>query len=217
MAKRKAKKQSRKKESQSRKNKPSKLSKLWISIKVTLAVSVLLILLLILAFFMAQVTGSSIFAFTGLSMFQESSPFELTENDVFSMKDLSGDKVKVFGIGLGSSAEEVHEVLGKGDAQQLHEPNVLNLEYGESIETDGIGLLIHMESGIVTSITVKEPFNKYLQGKSKVQGDKTDLYRIHGKPSRLEIHYPFTYYYYDNENYDVIMDAGDMNGYTFRY
>ena len=143
MAKRNTKKQSRKKVNQPNRNKSSKLSKLWMSVKITLAVAVLLILLLVLAFFVGQLTGNSIFAFTGLSMFQEKSQFELTENDLFSMEGFSGDKVKIFGIGLGSSSEEVHEVLGKGDAQQFHEPNILNLEYGESIETDGAGLLVH--------------------------------------------------------------------------
>lgn len=176
--------------------------------KVTLSVLTLLILFLALAYLIGQVTGAAIFSF--------GSPYELTENDVLVNSDFMVNTIGIFGVKLGDHYQEVIDKLGRPDVQQLHPPNVVNWEYSTKIETDGTGLIIHMESGIVTSMTIKKPFNKYLVGESKVLGEKEDIYRKFGKPDRLNINYPFTYYYYDNKGFDVIADAGNINGYTFR-
>ncbi len=178
------------------------------SLKITLAVTTLLILLLVMGYLIGQVTGASILGFND--------PYELTESDVFANIDFQGYRVSVFNVKLGDSYQTVIKKIGRPDVQQLHPPNIVNWEYSTKIDTDGSGLIIHMEGGVVTSFTVKKPFNKYLSGNSKIQGEKEDIYRIFGKPDRLKINYPFTYYYYDNKGLDVIADAGDINGYNFR-
>ena len=178
------------------------------SLKITLVVATLLILFLVMGYLMGQVTGASIFGFND--------PYELTESDVFANSDFQGYKVSVFDVKLGDSYQDVIKKIGRPDVQQLHPPNIVNWEYSTKIDTDGTGLIVHMESGVVTSFTVKKPFNKYLSGDSKIQGEKEDLYRIFGKPDRLNINYPFTYYYFDNKGFDVITDAGDINGFNFR-
>ena len=186
----------------------TKKSGMKIGLKWTLSIAVLLILFLAMAYLIGQITGASIFSFSG--------PYELTKNDVFSIPNFDVTKISVFGVQLGDSYKIVMDKMGKPDVQQLHPPNTVNWEYNKKIETDETGLLIHMDSGIVTSITIKKPFNKYLTGESKVEGEKTDIYRKFGKPDRLEVKYPFTYYYYDNKGFDVIADAGKINGYTIR-
>lgn len=179
------------------------------TLKITLAVATLLILFLVMGYLIGQVTGASIFGFND--------PNELTESDVLANPDFNGNKVSVFDIRLGDSYQEVIKKLGRPDVQQLHPPNIVNWEYSKKIGTDETGLIIHMESGIVASFSVKKPFNKYLSGESKVEGEKLDIYRKFGKPDRLAINYPFTYYYYDDKGFDVIADAGKINGYNFRF
>ena len=178
------------------------------TLKVVVSVSTLLILFLVIAFLIGKITGATIFS---------GDEYELTDNDVLAIKDFTGSKISVMGVKIGDPYQEVIKKIGRPDVQQLHPPNVINWEYSKNIDTDGSGLLIHMESGIVTSITIKKPFNKYLEGDSRVDGIKEDVYRRFGKPDRLKINYPFTYYYYDNKGFDVILDAGKINGYTFRF
>ena len=176
--------------------------------KVGISVVTLLILFLVIAYLIGEITGATIFS---------GSPYEITENDVLAIKDFTGSKVSVMDVQLGDPYQDVIKKLGRPDVQQLHPPNIVNWEYSKNIDTDGSGLIVHMESGIVTSITIKKPFNKYLEGESRVDGIKEDVYARFGKPDRLNINYPFTYYYYDNKGFDVILDAGKINGYTFRF
>ncbi|MDP4012617.1 MAG: hypothetical protein Q8R00_03365 [Candidatus Nanoarchaeia archaeon] len=186
-----------------------KQSKFATGFKFVFAGVVLLVLLLVMGFLVGQITGAAVFG--------SNNEYELKGNDIFAnLKDFNNMRVSILGIKLGDTSEVVLEKLGKPDIQQIHPPNVLNWEYGDKIETDGVGLIVHMEGGIVTSLIVKKPFNKYLVGASKIEGVKEDIYRKYGKPDRLEIHYPFTYYYYDNEGFDVIADAGKINGYVIR-
>ncbi len=109
---------------------------------------------------------------------------ELTEKAVLDEKILA-NLITVKGVKLGDDIGMAKQKLGNPDFEQGFEPNLLNLEYSSTIDTLGSGLLLHFESGILTRITIAEPFNKYLKDKIKIGSTSEDLYKFFGKPTEI--------------------------------
>ncbi len=111
--------------------------------------------------------------------------YELTEFAAIDEK-IAANLVTIKGVKLGDIPTTVKEKLGNPDFQQAFDPNILNFEYSSTIDTLGSGILLHFEGGILTRITIAEPFNKYLKDKIKIGSTTEDLYKHLGKPTKIE-------------------------------
>lgn len=146
----------------------------------------------------------------GLSIFNKSE-FEITKNDVLANKVNSKD-IEFYGIKLGDSIDKVRSKMGKPDYENRYQGNVINLEY----EYDSsVGLLFHVESGIITSVTVKESFNKHLVGATMIQYSKEDMLRKFGAADNVESIYPYRVYTYNDLGVKFIIDRDQENGMIF--
>ncbi len=94
--------------------------------------------------------------------------------------------------------------------------DISNFEYKTLLETDKIGLVVHLENGVVERITFKEPFNKYLKGKTKIvpEYDKQELFDFFGVPTRKSVMKPFEIYHYEDRGLEVLFNEKGWNGFT---
>lgn len=159
--------------------------------------------------------------FTGLSILSDKQ--EVTKIDVLKdFNEFSAEKVSVKGISLGSKAEEVAEKLGKPDIQTLHPPNIANFEYGPSLGYPNIALLIHMEAGYVTRMTVRKIFNDKLIGNTKINYNKEGIYKKFGVPDNQKFQ-PISnteavkIMSYDKKGLEIITDGGDAVAFSLFY
>lgn len=146
----------------------------------------------------------------GISLFKDNKS-EITTSDVFANKILSKD-IEFFGIKLGDSIADVRNEMGKPDYENKYQGNVVNLEYEYNGE---VGILFHIESGVLTSITLKESFNKYLEGTTRIQYSKDDMLRKFGSADKVESLYPYRIYIYDDMGVKFIIDRDQQNGLIF--
>jgi len=111
--------------------------------------------------------------------------YELIDVDVFALDDWHTSEVSVMGVMLGDSTEKATEILGYPNAQTMHEKNIVNMEYSSNVGMNGTGLILHFENGILRRITLREPFNKFLKGSTKIQYTKDKMYALFGKPDDI--------------------------------
>jgi hypothetical protein len=143
--------------------------------------------------------------------------YELTEDDAFAIQGVLSTNISVFGTHLGSTMEEVIEAVGQADNQNVPADGQMNWEYSASLDMEKIGLLFHFDDEKVTRITVKKPFNKYLQGSTQINHTKEDLYKMFGKPDKMQLLTFFTVYSYYDQGIEVFMDGPKMNGFSLAY
>lgn len=117
---------------------------------------------------------------------EQTEKIEITSTDILSMPDFNSKKLSVMGIQLGDTKEKVIETIGVPDSQTSYPPSIVNMEYSKRIELDETGLLIHFENDIATRITLREPFSKYLIGKTKITLTKDQVYGLLGKPDETK-------------------------------
>lgn len=110
--------------------------------------------------------------------------FEMTQVDVFSreLRDtITSDMITVFGLKLGDRFEQVFFVLGEPDDKtEFPVDDIINLEYGESLGLNGIGVIFHFDSYVLTRIAFYKPFNKYLIGDTQINHTKREIYDLFG-------------------------------------
>jgi len=145
--------------------------------KIYLIPALVIIFLVLFAIFIPKRNANEIIEVRNL--------YEITEKDII-MEKISAGLVSVKGVKLGDTLDRVKEKLGNADFQRSYPPNVLNWEYASSIDTLGTGILLHFENGILTRITLAEPFNKYLIDKTKIGSTTEDLYKNLGKPTDIK-------------------------------
>jgi len=150
------------------------------------------------------------------------SPYEITKNDVLVDKNLDGKKVSVFGIRLGDSMEDVRDELGEPDKETPYPPDLTNWEYGKSLKLEGTGLIMQFKSGILIRMTFKEEFNKYLQGQTKIEQTKDEVYQLLGAPSAIrhvqankESSRAYKVATYAQKNMEIILLKDVENGLSF--
>ncbi len=148
-----------------------------------------------------------------------SGPYEITETDLFSMPNYHSLNVTVLTIRLGDTEERVLTQLGKPDninTYQDQDMTITNFEYKTLLETDKIGLVVHLENNVVERITFKEPFNKYLKGKTKIVPEytKEELFNLFGEPTSKTIMDPFTVYHYEDRGLEILFNEKGWNGFT---
>jgi hypothetical protein len=140
---------------------------------------------------------------------------DITKEDIFKSQDITSRDISIFGIKLGDTPETVHRFLGKPDITTPYDPNILNIEYSESLGTEEVSLLIHFESGVITRMTIMAPFNKYLKGSTRIQYTKEDLFRKFGRPDESRLGYPFKEYDYNDLGITFIIDRNQQVGMSF--
>lgn len=143
--------------------------------------------------------------------------YDMALDDILSVKGIVSTDITIFGAGLGSSMMDIVERVGKPDLQQSPRPGVVNVEYREWFNLTKIGLLFHFENDTVTRITIKHPLNDYLHGETVINHTKEDLYRMFGKPDKIQLLSTFTVYSYYDQGIEVIMDGPKMNGFSLIY
>ena len=115
--------------------------------------------------------------------------YEITKTDVFSDPNtINLREVSVKGVILGYNYNQVIEKLGIPDLQLTPEPEILNLEFGKSLNLEETGIIIQLRDNVVRRITLRKPFNEFLTGKTKITHTKDEIYTdIIGKPDEIFI------------------------------
>ncbi|HLD02141.1 MAG TPA: hypothetical protein VJC07_00375 [Candidatus Nanoarchaeia archaeon] len=140
--------------------------------------------------------------------------FEITKSDVIA-SNLNAKDMTFFGAKLGDTRDSVIKNLGKPDYAKAYSGYVENLEYSTKFDMADVGLLFHLENGIVTSIVVKQPFNKYLQGDTMIDWTKDEMLQRFGSADSAEVQYPFKIYTYNDRGIKFIIDRKEQNGWVF--
>lgn len=109
------------------------------------------------------------------------SKYEIARDDVFMLSNgsFNSSEISFLGVMLGDSYESVLARLGIPDMIYITaDKSSKNLDYRERIGIGGTdpALTIHIENDTVTRITVKPPFNKYLQGNTSLGQTKEFIY-----------------------------------------
>ncbi len=138
---------------------------------------------------------------------------EITAYDIFPLGEKTSEDISVFDVALGSTQAEVIGKIGLPDLETTY-PMSANWEYREGLLLDSVGLLIHFDNGIVTRITIKESFNKYLHGEAVIDHDKADIFRLFGKPDESKLLSYFTQYTYYGKGFEVFQSRKIMNGFS---
>ena len=149
----------------------------------------------------------------------ETSSLEITETDIFALSDYHSLQVTVNGVKLGDREPTVLTKLGKPDninTFQDEDVKIVNFEYKTAIETEKIGLVIHMKNGKVQRITFKQPFNKYLKGKTQIMPEytKEQIFELFGVPTSKEIMKPFTVYRFEDKGIEAFYNEKGWNGFA---
>lgn len=171
--------------------------------------------------FLMSILVLSLFASCDQSMLRSTAQpdqpkYDITETDIFAIPDIHGEQVTVFGIGLGDSKERVLVRLGDPDSvMEFPDIDTVNFEYAARLNMTNPGLLIQLRNGTVAKMTVKQPFNQYLHGKTIIEHTKEDIYfKLLGVPDSQEDHALLRIFYYEDEGFEVFVKKGLMNGFS---
>ena len=82
--------------------------------------------------------------------------------------------------------------------------------------------MFQFKSGILTRITIKQPFNKFLKGETKIDHTKEEIYAMFGNPdSSRYVQYSsstgraYRLMNYMSRNMEIILLGEDQNGFSF--
>ncbi|MBU1198291.1 MAG: hypothetical protein KKF46_05225 [Nanoarchaeota archaeon] len=114
---------------------------------------------------------------------REESKYEIAEDDVFSLggMDFKSTDISFLGVMLGDSMAEMVARLGQpNDMYIASDKSYTNANYRKTIGIGEIeeGLTFHLEDDVITRITVKPSFGKYLHGNTSIGTTKQTLYII---------------------------------------
>ena len=148
--------------------------------------------------------------------------YEVTEQDVLSLSHVPAEQITIKGVQFGDSLETVIEKLGFPDSQQVTGEGYINVEFGKKLGLESTGVIVHLENNRVTRMTIKEPLNEFLQGKTKIGLTKEEMVAILGTPSKLE-RLPVTkgstrlmrLYSFNERNIGILMVSGHHNAVIF--
>lgn len=152
---------------------------------------------------------------------QSPAKYELTETDIFSLPTINAKEISVKGVMLEYTQEQVTEKLGQPDKQFSPKPNIINMEYGKQLELFDTGLIVQLRDGKVRKMTLKEPMNALLIGKTKIVHSKDEIYFLVGKPDET-LFIPVTstsalvyrLLQYKEKGIEVIIRKDQENGFT---
>ncbi len=138
---------------------------------------------------------------------------EITERDVVPLlfnESLNSTQVTVRGVQLGDSKQNVTAALG-APYNFTRFDDVLNYYYRGG---NGTALIVHMENETVTRITLQQPFNEQLHGKTVINETKSGIYRDLGLPDSKDIAFKYIIFEYEKEGVEIITFRGDEFGFS---
>ncbi len=152
---------------------------------------------------------------------QTQAKYELTETDIFSLPNINAKEISVKGVVLSDTQEQVIDKIGDPDNQFSPRSGIINMEYGKQLGLFDTGLIIQLRDGKVRKITVKQPFNPFLQGETKITHTKEEIYHLLGKPDET-LFVPITptsvliyrLLQYKDKGIEVIIRKQEQNGFT---
>ncbi len=113
--------------------------------------------------------------------------YEITRDDIFTIKNFTSDQVSVLGVRVGDSQTSALDTLGSPDNRRDYPSDAItNLEYSTKIGLNQTGLIIHVKNSRIARISMLPPFNKHLQGKTRIIHNKTVIYNMFGAPDDLQ-------------------------------
>ena len=146
-----------------------------------------------------------------LSLVSES--IELTQVDGLKVIDdfkANASVLRVKGVGIGSSMEDVIEAWGKPDGVDGYPTeNTINLRYDDKAANLTI-VTFHLVDDSVERIVLKGGSSSLLA--TKVAGTIDDVVRRFGKPDKMETTNYYTIYYYYLEGLEVYHKAKVVQG-----
>jgi len=110
--------------------------------------------------------------------------YEITKTDIFSLEDFNANEISVKGVKVGDRLSDVIDIIGTPDLRTDFDVGVSTLEYSKKIGLDKTGLIITSDNDVVTSITIREPFDEFLLGKTKTNYTKDKIYGMFGIPDK---------------------------------
>lgn len=136
------------------------------------------------------------------------SKYEIAEDDIFTLTkgDFESTEISFFGLMLGDSYEDVLARLGIPDVMfQPADESYRNMDYKRKIGIGGqvSGLTFHLENDVVTRITVKPPFKKYLHGNTSIGTDKEIIYILLDVPDYQDFLSTFRIFFYVEKGVEV--------------
>lgn len=154
---------------------------------------------------------------------RSSALYEITETDILGIKNFRSDQVSVLGIMLGDAQAHVLDTLGSPDNRRDYPSDgIINLEYSKKIGLNETGLIVHIKNGNVARISMLQPFEKKLIGKTKISYNKTDLYNLIGAPDDMQFipvspgsALVYRLLSYKNNGLEVTMRRSVQNGLNF--
>lgn len=141
--------------------------------------------------------------------------YEITQDDIFLLmqsEDLNSTQIAVKGVKLGMSESNVLSLIPSPDNFTLFQGEgmtITNLEYGGSLGLEGVGLIIHLENDVVTTITLKEEFNSMLVGDTRLGKSDADIYYAIGVPDEKNLLFKYEVMMYNDYGVDIITFRGD--------
>jgi len=154
---------------------------------------------------------------------QNTAKYELTETDIFSLEDFNANDVSVMGIKVGDRTKNVLEVLGTPDKEINVGRGISTFEYSKGIELEETGLILSLNNGILESITIREPFNKYLTENTKIEFTKDEVYNMFGIPDETifmpmqeNSAFVIRVMRYETIGLDFIIRGDNVLGFSFR-
>ncbi|MBS3175876.1 hypothetical protein J4457_01425 [Candidatus Woesearchaeota archaeon] len=139
--------------------------------------------------------------------------YELTQVDIFNLPEWNSYEVTVNGVKLGDTVEQVEEKLGTPFNVIRHNANALTIEYGvnnASDNTSDITLQFFTINNQVRRIFVRNHFNDFLVGSTKINYNLRGIYDKFGIPDQQEDVYRVRVFEYHDLGLEVYHRRKEM-------
>lgn len=148
--------------------------------------------------------------------------YEIARDDIFTstMGDFKSTEISFFGIMLGNSYARVIEKVGVPDVMYMPEDESFkNMEYRKKIGICGMesGITYHLENDIVTRITVKPNFKKYMHGNTSIGIDKEIVYTVVDIPDYQDFLDVYRIFHYVEKGMDIYFRNRYINRISFTF
>ena len=146
--------------------------------------------------------------------------FELAKDDVFSQwnSNITSADISVLGVKIGDNYSQVIDRMGIPDVMYVPaDKSYRNMEYGRKIGVKNITTAItyHLENDTVNRITLRRPFNKYLQGNTTFGQSKEFVYDKIGVPDYQDFTSSQKIFAYVTQGVELYMTAGGIDVISF--
>lgn len=137
---------------------------------------------------------------------QQENTVELTQEDAFARKDITGNEMTLRGLKIGDTYEKAIEIFGVPDNQPSYDGYIVNLEYSKRMGYANTVLIINLQNNTVNRITMYKPLDEHFKGKTKFTDAKRGVYDTYGVPAQqILTHKNIWVYSYPQKGYDVLL------------